>query len=110
MNVLVTGGAGFIGSNYVRMLLQKQDDRVINLDLLTYAGNLENLAGFESHPGYRFVRGDIRDGDYEVWSWALIGMTVFLGMRFADWDEERPAADIAAAASELVSRGMAKSR
>jgi hypothetical protein len=54
--------------------------------------------------------GEIRDGDCEVWSWALIGMTVFLGMRFADWDEERPAADIAAAASELVSRGMAKSR
>ena len=50
--------------------------------------------------------GDIRDGDCEVWSWALIGMTVFLGMRFADWDEERSPGDIAAAASELVSRGM----
>ena len=54
--------------------------------------------------------GEIREGDCEVWSWALIGMTVFLGMRFADWDEERPAADIAAAASQLVSQGMAKSR
>jgi hypothetical protein len=52
--------------------------------------------------------GEIREGDSEVWSWALIGMTVFLGMRFADWDEDRPAADIAAAVSELVSQGMAK--
>lgn len=54
--------------------------------------------------------GDIREGDCEVWSWALIGMTVFLGMRFADWDEERPAAEVAAAASELVAQGMAKKR
>lgn len=54
--------------------------------------------------------GDIREGDREVWSWALIGMTVFLGMRFADWDEERPAAEVAAAASELVANGMARFR
>ncbi len=59
MNILVTGGAGFIGSNHVRLLLAESDDRVINLDLLTYAGNLENLAGLEEHPRYRFVRGDI---------------------------------------------------
>ncbi len=61
MNILVTGGAGFIGSNYVRMLLDNGDDRVVNFDLLTYAGNLENLAGYENNPRYRFVRGDIRD-------------------------------------------------
>jgi dTDP-glucose 4,6-dehydratase len=60
--ILVTGGAGFIGSNHVRFLLENSDDRVVNLDLLTYAGNLENLAGLEEHPRYRFVRGDIRDG------------------------------------------------
>jgi AcrR family transcriptional regulator len=54
--------------------------------------------------------GDIREGDCEVWSWALIGMTVFLGMRFADWDEERPAGEVAAAASDLVANGMAKGR
>ena len=61
MNILVTGGAGFIGSNYVRLLLDHGEDRVVNFDLLTYAGNLENLAGCEDHPRYRFVRGDIRD-------------------------------------------------
>ncbi len=63
MNLLVTGGAGFIGSNHVRWLLETTGDRVVNLDLLTYAGNLANLAGFEDHPRYRFVRGDVRDGD-----------------------------------------------
>jgi len=63
MNILVTGGAGFIGSNYVRLLLEESPDRVINLDLLTYAGNLANLAGLENDPRYRFVRGDIRDRD-----------------------------------------------
>ncbi len=61
MNILVTGGAGFIGSNHVRLLLENSDDRVINLDLLTYAGNLENLAGLEANPRYRFIRGDILD-------------------------------------------------
>ena len=49
--ILVTGGAGFIGSNFVRMLLEdRPDDRVINLDALTYAGNLENLKDVESSP------------------------------------------------------------
>lgn len=61
MNILVTGGAGFIGSNYVRMLLEESGDRVVNLDLLTYAGNLANLAGYENDPRHRFVRGDICD-------------------------------------------------
>ncbi len=61
MNLLVTGGAGFIGANYVRLLLERGGDRVVNLDLLTYAGNLENLAGCEDRTEYRFVRGDVRD-------------------------------------------------
>jgi dTDP-glucose 4,6-dehydratase len=61
VNILVTGGAGFIGSNHLRYLLAETEDRVVNLDLLTYAGNLENLAGLEDHPRYRFVRGDVRD-------------------------------------------------
>ncbi|MFO0982104.1 MAG: dTDP-glucose 4,6-dehydratase [Planctomycetota bacterium] len=58
--ILVTGGAGFIGSNFVRVLLSERPDvRVINFDALTYAGNLENLKEFEGHPRYAFVRGDI---------------------------------------------------
>ncbi len=61
MNILVTGGAGFIGANYVRYVVGRGEDRVVNLDALTYAGNLENLAGLEDDPRYRFVRGDIRD-------------------------------------------------
>ena len=60
--LLVTGGAGFIGSNFVRYWLNAHpDDRVVNLDALTYAGNLENLQEVESNPGYRFVQGDICD-------------------------------------------------
>ncbi len=59
--LLVTGGAGFIGSNFVRHMLHHHSYRIINLDKLTYAGNLENLADVESHPKYRFVKGDICD-------------------------------------------------
>jgi len=51
---------------------------------------------------------EIRDGDCEIWAWALIGMTVFLGMRFADWNEERSPQDVAAAASDLIAKGMAR--
>jgi len=63
LNVLVTGGSGFIGSNLVRLLLAERPGwRVLNLDKLTYAGNPENLADLSGHPGYRFVRGDVCDG------------------------------------------------
>ena len=60
MRLLVTGGAGFIGSNFIRYYLCRHpDDSLVNLDKLTYAGNLENLAEVERHPRYRFVKGDI---------------------------------------------------
>ena len=61
--VLVTGGAGFIGSNFIHYVLQSRNDvqTLVNYDLLTYAGNLENLADIEKDPRYVFVRGDIRD-------------------------------------------------
>jgi dTDP-glucose 4,6-dehydratase len=60
--ILVTGGCGFIGSNFVRMLLQEEPDaHVVNLDLLTYAGNPRNLEDVADSPRYAFVRGDIRD-------------------------------------------------
>jgi dTDP-glucose 4,6-dehydratase len=60
--VLVTGGCGFIGSHFVRLLLAEEPDaHVVNLDCLTYAGNLANLVDVASSPNYRFVRGDIRD-------------------------------------------------
>ncbi|MBZ5591919.1 MAG: dTDP-glucose 4,6-dehydratase [Acidobacteriia bacterium] len=62
MKLLVTGGAGFIGSAFVRLLLGSADaPRVINLDKLTYAGNLENLEAVAAHTNYRFVHGDICD-------------------------------------------------
>jgi len=61
-NILVTGGAGFIGSNFVHYLLENYADiSVVNLDLLTYAGNLDNLTAVCSDPRYTFVRGDIHD-------------------------------------------------
>jgi dTDP-glucose 4,6-dehydratase len=64
MNVLITGGSGFIGSNLVRLALAERPDwRVVNLDKLTYAGNAESLADVESNPRYRFVRGDIANGE-----------------------------------------------
>ena len=62
MRVLVTGGAGFIGSNFIRFFLAKYSDHaIVNLDKLTYAGNLDNVSEFEGGPRYEFIRGDIAD-------------------------------------------------
>lgn len=64
--IVVTGGCGFIGSNFIRMqLAEYPDQKVINVDKLTYAGNLENLKEYENHENYQFVKGDIADP--ELW-------------------------------------------
>ncbi|MBS8265760.1 dTDP-glucose 4,6-dehydratase [Mesobacillus boroniphilus] len=65
MKLLVTGGAGFIGSNFVRYMVNKYPEyQIVNLDLLTYAGNLENLKDIEDKPNYKFVKGDLADREF----------------------------------------------
>ena len=63
-NILITGGAGFIGSNYINYILSERDDYfIVNLDKLTYAGNLENLKTSEKNKNYQFIKGDIGNSD-----------------------------------------------
>jgi dTDP-glucose 4,6-dehydratase len=90
MTILVTGGAGFIGSAFVRMSIGQTDWRVVNLDKLTYAGNLENLTSIAENPRYRFVHGDICDD-------ALVNSLV---------QEEKPDAIIHFAAESHVDRSI----
>jgi len=87
---IVTGGAGFIGSAFVRMARARRLARIVNLDLLTYAGNLDNLADLKGDPGHRFVHGDICDAE-------------LLARLFA---EERPAALVNFAAESHVDRSI----
>ena len=63
MTIIVTGAAGFIGSNYVLNWISEKNEKVIALDKLTYAGNLENLKSVEKNPNYVFVQGDIGDSN-----------------------------------------------
>ncbi len=64
MKLLVTGGAGFIGSNFIRHILKKHPEyKITNLDKLTYAGNLDNLTDIETNSNYEFIKGDICDPD-----------------------------------------------
>ncbi|ROZ76035.1 dTDP-glucose 4,6-dehydratase [Ramlibacter sp. WS9] len=89
--LLVTGGCGFIGSAFVLEWLRHSDEPLVNLDLLTYAGHLGNLAGVAEHPAYRFVRGDIADAD-------LVGRLLA---------EHRPRAVVHFAAESHVDRSIA---
>lgn len=90
MKILVTGGAGFIGSAFVRMAIAETDLGVVNLDKLTYAGNLENLKAVERSARYRFVHGDICDR-------ALVDALM---------EEEKPAAIVHFAAESHVDRSI----
>jgi dTDP-glucose 4,6-dehydratase len=90
MKLIVTGGAGFIGSAFVRMLASAAENRVTNLDKLTYAGNLDNLEPVANKPNYRFVRGDITDAE-------LIDTLI---------DEEQPDAIVHFAAESHVDRSI----
>ena len=89
--ILVTGGAGFIGSNFVLDWITKTDARVVNLDLLTYAGNRRNLQSIENHPRHIFVQGDICDE-------ALVGSLL---------TEHKPRAILHFAAESHVDRSIA---
>lgn len=88
--ILVTGGAGFIGGSFVRQWLAEESGRLVNLDKLTYAGNLDSLADMASHPNYVFIQGDIADA-------ALVSRLL---------DETRPDAVVNFAAESHVDRSI----
>lgn len=96
MNILVTGGAGFIGSNFIRYMLNKYDDyKIVNYDLLTYAGNLESLQDVQTNERYTFVKGDIRNVqlvDYVVKAYAIDVIVNFAAESHVDRSISDPAA------------------
>jgi dTDP-glucose 4,6-dehydratase len=73
--ILVTGGAGFIGSNYINSILSESDDLIVNIDKLTYAGNLENLKEVDSKSNYHFVKGDITNSELIDYLFVKYGIT-----------------------------------
>jgi dTDP-glucose 4,6-dehydratase len=95
MKILVTGGCGFIGSNFIRYFLQSHpNDSLINVDKLTYAGNLENLSDVSQSPHYHFIRGDITDGPRmeELVSKGLDAIVNFAAESHVDRSIEDPSA------------------
>lgn len=95
MRILVTGGAGFIGSNFIRILLKETDAHtVVNLDALTYAGNLENLADVSNDKRYKFVKGDIRDRAFlkKVFAEGIDAVVNFAAESHVDRSIESPGA------------------
>ena len=86
MSVLITGGAGFIGANFVLDWVAHSDEKIVNLDKLTYAGNLESLASLKNNPQHVFVHGDI--GDVALLpkcSEVPFSMTTSAPMRLTNW-------------------------
>ena len=65
-------------------------------------------AAYEANLKQAARKGEIRDGDFETWSWSIMGSIVFLGMRYAEWDDTRPAAEIAEVVVDLLANGIAK--
>ena len=93
MNILVTGGAGFIGSNFISYFLKTHNERIVNLDKLTYAGSLSNLTHIQGHKNYTFVQGDICDTklvDELFQKYKFIGIIHFAAESHVDNSIEKP--------------------
>jgi dTDP-glucose 4,6-dehydratase len=93
LKILVTGGAGFIGSNFIRYFLSTYpESTVVILDKLTYAGNLDNLSDLQTHPGYQFIRGDICEPDCvrDILAQRIDAVVHFAAETHVDWSIADP--------------------